>query len=486
MFQMKYISRKSVTRAVCALAAISLSVVAWHGPRPAPTGAYQTAFMLPSPDEMITATRGSSGESIIAANRIPRPEAMIPLIDMGEATYYGFEGGLYPNAGNEMPGRHREAGLARAAQVQPLDVHGDPDPSGKYLMMSIGMSNTTQEFCSKSSEPPCTEWSFMGQAAADPEVDHADLVIINGAHKGQTANDWESPQNPNYDRVRETWLTPLGLSEQQMQVVWIKVVNPRPTQSLPSRNADAYELERRLGNIVRALKVRYPNIKQVFLSSRVYGGYAETKVNPEPYAYETAFAVKWLIEAQIEQMNGGPVDEHAGNLDYDSAAPWLAWGAYMWAAGTSPRSDGLIWKRSDFQSDGIHPSYGAEKQVGSLLLTFFKSSPYSRGWFLKSGIGDPTPIGRPEAPQVDDVLLENYPDPFGATTTFRYSLPQQAHVRLVLFDAAGRRVALLIDRRQPAGLHESAFDAARLPSGIYFSRLEAGDVVRVDRVTVVR
>src|SRR6185503_12380979 len=117
---------------------------------------------------------------------------------------------------------------------------------------------------------------------------------------------------------------------------WVKVANPGPTSSLPSANADAYVLETQMGDIVRALKVRYPNLQQVFLSSRIFAGYATTALNPEPYAYESGFAVKLLVQAQIDQMaNGGvPVDPRAGNLDYGTVAPWIAWGPYLWAAGS--------------------------------------------------------------------------------------------------------------------------------------------------------
>ena len=58
-------------------------------------------------------------------------------------------------------------------------------------------------------------------------------------------------------------------------------------------------------------------------------------MNPEPYAYESGFSMKWLIEAQINQMETGVIDPDAGDLDYDSGvAPWLAWGTYLWADGT--------------------------------------------------------------------------------------------------------------------------------------------------------
>lgn len=312
---------------------------------------------------------------------------LIPLVDLGRGTYLGFMGGLYENGGNTEPADHAAIGLMRAARIQPLDPEGKPSPQGAYVLISIGMSNTTQEFCGASRGERCNPWTFMGQAAADPEVNHRTLVIINGARGGQSAAYWDSPDEANYDRI-QMLLTERGLSEKQVQVAWVKVANPRPTISLPAAQADAHQLVRQMGHIVRALKVRYPNLQQVFFSSRIYGGYATTPLNPEPYAYESGFAVKWLIQAQIAQMrNGGRiVDERAGDLNYHSVAPWIAWGPYLWANGVSPRSDGLTWERADFEEDGTHPSPLGEGKVGRLLLTFFKTSPYTRCWFVAGEI----------------------------------------------------------------------------------------------------
>jgi hypothetical protein len=223
----------------------------------------------------------------------------------------------------------------------------------------------------------------MGQAAANFDVNHSMLAIVNGAMGGQDIPNWDQPTDPNYDRIIGQWLTPNGLSEKQIQAAWVDAAIGRPTVSLPDPQADAYQIVRGLGDVLRTLKTRYPNLQQAFLSSRTYGGYATTAQNPEPYAYETGFAVKWLIQAQINQMNGGGIDPLAGDLNYNSGVvPWVAWGPYTWADGLNPRSDGLIWERGDFVNDGTHPSQSGETKVGNMLMDFFLNSEFTRPWFV--------------------------------------------------------------------------------------------------------
>lgn len=310
----------------------------------------------------------------------PTPGTLrVPLTDMGGSNYLAFAGGLYPG-GDTAPAAHAAEGLRRANAVRPLDVAGRPDAAGRYVLLSIGMSNTTQEFCSSGSGLPCDPWTFMGQAAADGSVNHTSLALVNGATGGRTSSFWDAASDADYDRIRDTRLSPQGLSELQVQIVWLKVANASPTVSLPSPQSDAYMLVRQMGDIARALRTRYPNLQQVFVSSRIYAGYATTALNPEPYAYESGFAVKWLIEAQIRQMATGAADARAGDLAYERA-PWLAWGPYLWADGVSPRSDGLVWERADLVADGTHPSRSGQTKVGSMLLAFFKQSPQARCWF---------------------------------------------------------------------------------------------------------
>lgn len=317
-----------------------------------------------------------------ASNSSPPSTSFVPLTDLENLTYLGFSGGLYFNGSDQVPADHDSVGKLRGAAIRPLDSSGNPSPSGKIVLISLGMSNTTDEWCAGSSQPPCTPQSFMAKAAADSHVNHLTLVILDGAFGGQDAKTWTLPTSPNFDRVRDSVLSPNGVSEKQVEAAWVKEADAGPTVSLPSSSADAFALEKNLGEIVRAMKVRWPNLQQVFLSSRIYAGYATTNLNPEPYAYESGFSVKWLVQAQIEQMRGaGAVtDADAGDLNYLTVAPWIVWGPYLWANGRTPRSDGLTWAPSDFQSDGTHPGPSGVEKVANLLMSFFLNSPYAP-WF---------------------------------------------------------------------------------------------------------
>lgn len=93
---------------------------------------------------------------------------------------------------------------------------------------------------------------------------------MNGARGQHAVDDWDEPTDPVYDWARDAILAPQRLSEAQVQAIWLKQANRQsPTRPpLPAADADAYVLLEALGRTVRALRVRYPNLQQVFLSSR--------------------------------------------------------------------------------------------------------------------------------------------------------------------------------------------------------------------------
>ncbi len=79
------------------------------------------------------------------------------------------------------------------------------------------------------------------------------------------------------------------------------------------------------------------------------------------------------------------------------------------------------------------------------------------------------------------------PNPFRDVTRLRYALPEAADVRIEVYDALGRRVAVLADGLTPAGWHSVDWNAARdLSSGLYFVRMRAGRFTDVREATLVR
>ncbi len=311
---------------------------------------------------------------------------LTPLNEFAPGQVYlgTYPGGLYPGGSNEMPLGHRLIGLVQSQAMAPRLPSGAVGSGGRIVLMSIGMSNTTQEWCGAANVTlPCGPTSFMTTAEPLDSINWGELTLVDGAKGGQTSSTWDAPTDPNYDRIRDTVLTPLGLSEAQVQAVWVKVANAGPTVSLPNSNADAFQLKSQIAAIARTVRVRYPNVRLMFVSNRIYAGYATTTLNPEPYAYQSGFGVKWAIGAQIAQLEGGPADPATGDLSL-AVAPHLSWGPNLWGDGMTPRADGLVWACADFNTDGTHPAASGRGKVANLLLNFFSTSPLSADWFPAS------------------------------------------------------------------------------------------------------
>jgi Cu/Ag efflux protein CusF len=311
--------------------------------------------------------------------QLPPPKvdmsAVKPLPDMGPGEkYHGFEGGFYPGARRERPADHEAAGLALAAQVKPLDADGNPSPIGKIVLLSVGMSNTNQAFS-----------GFMRAAGKDAEVD-PHVSLVNGAMGGITAfmMDNEDGRTRPDGSVFRYWdeldatLKRAEVTRAQVQAVWVKQADAGPSQGFP---AYAETLRDELVRVVQIIHKRFPNARLLYLSSRTYGGWAKTRLNPEPYAYESGFSVKWLIERQLHGDPALNFDPKKG----DVRAPWLSWGPYLWANGNRPNADGFSYEEADFTpADGTHESPAGQDKIGKRLLDFFKSDPTTRSWFVGS------------------------------------------------------------------------------------------------------
>ena len=215
-----------------------------------------------------TATASASVSGVGSVSFTATTPSPVPLIDMGASTYFGFPGGLY-SGGNVMPQAHADAGQAFAAAIEPLDRNGNPSPNGKYVLLSIGHSNTELIFCGTAQEIPlCPSYSFKGQALADPDVNRTNLAIVRGGCCRGSTEFMQSPNDSDYDRILDR-LSTEGLTEQQVQVVWAQPVHAAPN-SLPHREARVIQLVRLAGNLLGTFRIRYPNLRLVFLTESGY------------------------------------------------------------------------------------------------------------------------------------------------------------------------------------------------------------------------
>ena len=84
-------------------------------------------------------------------------------------------------------------------------------------------------------------------------------------------------------------------------------------------------------------------------------------------------------------------------------------------------------------------------------------------------------------------LDQNYPNPFNTTTSITFAIPHKSHMRLAVFDVAGRKVATLVDQVYAPGKHRVNWDASVMASGVYFYRLESdGFLVQTRKMALVK
>jgi hypothetical protein len=293
---------------------------------------------------------------------------MVAITDLGTGEFEGqYEGGLYPNGNNNRPSSQDSYGVTLADSIQPLDSSGNPSPTGKYVMLAVGESTAQNEFN-----------RFLPIANGDP-AKNQNLVLVNGAQGGATPNTLTSTTSTYWVTVLENYLPQNNVTANQVVAIWMEDTDGIASGTFPS---DITDLQSEYETMMQTMLTLFPNLKLVYFSSRVYGGYSNgtaTPDNPEPYAYEVGYAVKWAIGDQING-NSNLCD---GNGCSPTVAPWMSWGTYYWSNGMLGRQDGLEWDCEDFSADGTHPSstYGQLK-VATALLQFLKNDDTTVPWYL--------------------------------------------------------------------------------------------------------
>jgi len=373
--------------------------------------------------------------------------AYVPINDLGVGVWNGFTGGLYPNGSNFIPTAHKTAGLQLASQIQPLDANGIPDAiNGKIGFISIGISNATLAFS-----------TFIPLGNSDA-LKNPKVQIVDCAEGGMSIAKISYSTAISYKHYWDTTvvnrLVAANITNKQVQVIWYKeadgVGNTPPT---PQNYADS--LIAGTKRIMNILKAKFPNAKICYLASRIYAGYANINLNPEPYSYWQGWAMKWLIEDQINNNS---------NLQYSGAnanSPWLCWGTYNWANGTMPRSDGLTWDcPTDFNPDGTHPSITGRQKVATKLLNFLDTDS-TACWYR---IGGCQTISKLNDNYLNKSNLLVYPNPVVNQLSFSEILND-----IEIFNIYGKVV-------MPKIKSAKSISVSDLPNGIYFLNHKNGNV----------
>jgi hypothetical protein len=82
-------------------------------------------------------------------------------------------------------------------------------------------------------------------------------------------------------------------------------------------------------------------------------------------------------------------------------------------------------------------------------------------------------------------LCGNYPNPFNDETIIHFNLAQSEKIELDIYDLYGTKTAVLARGIWPQGEHKVKWNAARMPSGIYFYRLRSDQGCLFGKMTLL-
>ncbi|MEX2633690.1 MAG: T9SS type A sorting domain-containing protein, partial [Balneolales bacterium] len=99
---------------------------------------------------------------------------------------------------------------------------------------------------------------------------------------------------------------------------------------------------------------------------------------------------------------------------------------------------------------------------------------------------EPTSVTNSDLLPIKYTLKQNYPNPFNPTTQIRFSVPEQTHVHLEVYNLLGQRVTTLVNEQKSAGWYDVNFDATNLTSGLYIYRLQTDAHVETRQMMLIK
>jgi molybdopterin-binding protein len=112
----------------------------------------------------------------------------------------------------------------------------------------------------------------------------------------------------------------------------------------------------------------------------------------------------------------------------------------------------------------------------------------NRGWAPLSDYSLPVEINAIETNNIPDKieLMQNYPNPFNPSTTIKFAIPSSSNTTLKVYDALGREVRTLVDEKLARGSYNITFNASDMTSGVYFYKLQVGNMVQTKKLMLVK
>jgi hypothetical protein len=281
-----------------------------------------------------------------AGERPPGPDVAQPFpIDRGDD-------------GAATPGTYKGLWLRLVDNGEPTITPVD----GVIGLVCVGMSNANQE---------CTEFVESVRGAWAAEV-NTQVRVVNCAVGGHAIERWNDPADDArlWDACISQRLATAGLRHDQVRVIYHKAANQFTTAQgavLPAYPAAGSDYQNFLANLTTfAMRVpqKFPSVQAVYTTSRSYGGFANQGGRGEPLSYEEGHALNsWLRD-----------NRSVGGV-------WYGWGPYIWAPDCATgvtNGSGMCYVRSDYVTDGVHPSEAGQEKIARAMHEWFRRHRWYR------------------------------------------------------------------------------------------------------------
>lgn len=187
-------------------------------------------------------------------------------------------------------------------------------------------------------------------------------------------------------------------------------------------------------------------------------------------------------------FKAGEIDSAGWNYGDIYISPegyFYGWG-YSWNITNSPTIDDRYPEivPTNTPASGLFlVSYQSDTIPGLNMIRGLNSKAIQNA--QRAGVIDLTVDETSKLPR-DPALFQNYPNPFNPRTTLRYTILHPGNVRIIVYDLLGRELAELVNREQSPGTREIHWDAAGLPSGMYFYRIITPEFTQTKKMLLLR